>query len=207
MSGAALNTSETAAICRRASRPSNRSRMIARGRMPTAPAAAPCTRRKASSASIEGASAEPAAQSVKSARPTSMTGLRPNRSASGPTTSGAVEKPARKIAIAAAACAWGAWRSASTSARLGSAMSIDSGGRAESAARNSVKPSRWTLKRIRPARRRTESELGAPELIERACRNMSSPDREEAVRDGERDPTRPPPSAPPRHHPRIRHRC
>ena len=57
ISGATLNTSETAARCRRASRPSNRSRMIARGRMPTAPALAPCTRRKASSASIEGASA------------------------------------------------------------------------------------------------------------------------------------------------------
>ena len=33
-----------------------------------------------------------------------MTGLRPKRSASGPTASGAVEKPARKTAIAAAAC-------------------------------------------------------------------------------------------------------
>ena len=32
-----------------------------------------------------------------------MTALRPNRSASGPTTIGAVEKPAMKIAMAAAA--------------------------------------------------------------------------------------------------------
>ena len=70
-----------------------------------------------------------------------MTALRPNRSASGPTTIGAVEKPAMKIAIAAAAFACGAWRSAWISARLGSAMSIDSGGRAVSAARKSVKPS------------------------------------------------------------------
>ena len=91
-----------------------------------------------------------------------MTGLRPNRSASGPTRSGAVEKPARKIAIVAAAFAWGAWRSASRSDRLGSAISIDSGGKTDSAARNSVKPSRWTLKRItRPARRRAEL-LAAP---------------------------------------------
>ena len=76
--------------------------------MPTAPALAPCTRRKASSASIEGASAEPAAVSVNTASPTSMTALRPNRSASGPTTIGAVEKPAMKIAIAAAAFVCGA---------------------------------------------------------------------------------------------------
>ena len=108
ISGATLNTSETAASCRRASRPSNRSRMIALGRMPTAPALAPCTRRKASSTRIEGASAAPAALSVNRTSPTLMTALRPNRSASGPTRIGALEKPAMKIAIAAAASVWGA---------------------------------------------------------------------------------------------------
>ena len=41
VSGATLKTSDTAAICRRDSRPSNRSRMIARGKMPTAPAPKP----------------------------------------------------------------------------------------------------------------------------------------------------------------------
>jgi hypothetical protein len=141
MSGATLNTIETAARRRRASRPSNRSRMIARGRMPTAPALAPCTRRRASRASIEGASAEPAAVSVNRASPTSMTALRPNRSASGPTTSGVVEKPAMKIAIDAAALACGAFRSDWIICRLGSAMSIESGGSAVSAPRKSVKPS------------------------------------------------------------------
>jgi hypothetical protein len=39
---------------------------------------------------------------VKTASPASITRLRPKRSANGPTASGAVEKPARKIAIAAA---------------------------------------------------------------------------------------------------------
>ena len=37
-----------------------------------------------------------------------MTALRPNRSASGPTTIGALEKPAMKMAIAAAASVCGA---------------------------------------------------------------------------------------------------
>ena len=78
------------------------------GRMPTAPALAPCTSRKASSAWIEGASAAPAAVRVNRTRPTAMTILRPNRSASGPTTIGALEKPAMKIAIAAAASVCGA---------------------------------------------------------------------------------------------------
>ncbi len=82
------------------------------------------------------------------ARPRSMTGLRPKRSASGPTTSGAAEKPARKIAIIVAAFAWVVCRSSSTRARLGKAMSIDNGGRAESEAKKRVKPNPWALMRI-----------------------------------------------------------
>ena len=74
---ATLNTIATAASWSRASRPSNKSRMMARGRMPTAPAPTPCRRRKPSSAPIEGASAQPAAQRVKSEIPATMTGLRP----------------------------------------------------------------------------------------------------------------------------------
>ncbi len=108
ISGPTLNTIETAESCRRASRPSNKSRMMARGRMPTAPALAPCTRRKASSVSIEGASAAPAEVSVNTMRPTAMIALRPNRSVSGPPMIGAVEKPAMKIAITAAALVCGA---------------------------------------------------------------------------------------------------
>ena len=108
ISGATPNTTETAESCRRASRPSNRSRIIARGRMPIAPAPAPCTRRNASSAWIEGARAEPAAHSVNRARPIVMIALRPNRSANGPTTIGALEKPAMKIAIVDAASVCGA---------------------------------------------------------------------------------------------------
>ena len=60
--------------------------------------------------------------------------------------SGAVANPARKIAIAAAAFVWVAWRSAWTYAKLGSAMSIASGGRTESPARKSVNARRWGLR-------------------------------------------------------------
>ena len=75
---------------------------------------------------------------MKSVSPAISTGLRPKRSASGPTRSGAVEKPARKIAIDAAALVWLAPKSAWTSARLGSAMSIASGGSAVMAARKTT---------------------------------------------------------------------
>ena len=79
--------------------------MIARGRIATAPAPAPWRMRDTISTPIDGASAQPIAARAKSARPPSITGLRPKRSASGPTRSGAVEKPARKTEIAEAASA------------------------------------------------------------------------------------------------------
>ena len=148
MSGATPNTTETAASSSRAFRPSNRSRMIARGRMPSPPAAAPCTRRKASSTRIEGARAAPAEVRVNRTRAAPMTALRPKRSASGPTRIGALEKPAMKMAIAAAASVCGARRSASISGRPGSAMSIASGGRAVSTPRNSVSPTPRMAKRV-----------------------------------------------------------
>lgn len=76
---------------------------------------------------------------MKTASPPSITGLRPKRSASGPTASGEVEKPARKIAIAAAVRLSLEPNSAYTSVRLGSAMSIASGGSAVIAARKARK--------------------------------------------------------------------
>ena len=124
--------------CSLASRPSKRSRMMARGRMPTAPAPTPWTRRKPSSAVIEGASAQPSPQRTKSASPVSMSGLRPYRSASGPTASGAVENPAMKIAMTAAVSAGLAPNCASIVGRLGSDASMASGGSTESAPRDSV---------------------------------------------------------------------
>ena len=63
--------------------------------------------RKASSTPIDGASAAPA-EAGEQDEATAMITLRPNRSESGPTMIGAVEKPAMKMAIAAAAFVCGA---------------------------------------------------------------------------------------------------
>ena len=98
---------------------------------------------------MEGANPAPRPHKVKSASPTISTGLRPKRSASGPTMSGAVENPARKIAIVAAVVVWLAPRSAWMRARLGSAMSIASGGNAAMAARKTTNARPWTLNDIK----------------------------------------------------------
>src|SRR5271165_3923544 len=127
--------------------------MIARGKIATAPAPTPWRTRATISTAIDGASAQPIDASANSASPASITGLRPNRSASGPTASGAVEKPARKAAIAEAASAWLAPKSACTRPTLGSAMSVARAGKAESPPSNAVNPNPSSLSAIGSGRR------------------------------------------------------
>ncbi len=156
-------------------RASNRSRTIARGRIPTAPAPTPWIRRRPSSRPIDGANAAPSPHKVKMRSPTTSAGLRPKRSASGPTKSGAVEKPARKIATVAAACVWVVARPAWTNARLGSAMSIASGGSAVIVERKTRKPRPWISKDGTP-----DSERAPPRCARRSFYD-STPGRNQAT--------------------------
>src|SRR5271155_1674659 len=73
------------------------------------------------------------------------------------------------------------------SARLGSAMSIDSGGRAVSAARKMVKPSPWTLERVIAGAPQGAVISSPLELIERGRRCVSGPDRKQAKHDRQDD--------------------
>src|SRR5271165_5053400 len=66
-------------------------------------------------------------------------------------------------------------------------MSIDSGGRAVSAARKSVKPSPWKLERAIAGAPQGAVMSGPLKLIERVGRDISGPDRNEAKNDRQDD--------------------
>ena len=80
---------------------------------------------------------------AKIVEPISSMGLRPKRSESGPNNTGAIAKPAKnKLSVRAASLslACSVW---AITARAGSPISMDRGGRAPSAPRKSVKPSEF----------------------------------------------------------------
>jgi hypothetical protein len=82
--GAMPNSMLTPLITRCARAPAKQSRTIARPTITPAPADRPCSTRKASSMSIEVASAQPTEASVNTPSDTTITGLRPSASDSPP---------------------------------------------------------------------------------------------------------------------------
>ena len=138
MIGAMVITMLTVDIFTRAAWPSNTSRTTAIASVVLPAAPIPASSRKPRSAPIEGASAQPMPPSAYSPSPPSITGRRPNRSDSGPTSNCAAPNPARNTDSVSAACSAVASRLARIRSSAGSPMSMDSGGSAARAPSRTV---------------------------------------------------------------------